>query len=169
MKWIFPRGMDRVEPCAPVPLVAGNPPLASHLNVKRNVLSLSRQTIKVGKSDCEVQATVGRFTSTRGLSESVDLASSSLFLTALSLLKLAVTPLRKRPRLLMENPPCWLDTGGGHRTPSRLLIGQPLPFAPGSRGAAVRRWRPNWLKQWWVDEIFKNSESKRNLASQTRC
>ncbi|KAI2650376.1 E3 SUMO-protein ligase PIAS4-A [Labeo rohita] len=52
--------MDRMEPCAPVPLVAGNPPLASHLNAKCNVLSLSRQTIKVGKSDCEVQATVAR-------------------------------------------------------------------------------------------------------------
>lgn len=71
MKWISPRGMDRVAPCAPVPLVAGNPPLASHLKAKRNVLSLWRQTIKVGKSDCEVQATVGRFTSTRGLSERV--------------------------------------------------------------------------------------------------
>ncbi len=144
MKWIFPRGMDRVAPCAPVPLVAANPTLASHLKGKSNVLSLWRQTIKVGKSDCEVQATVGRFTSNRGLSDRVDLASSSLFLSALSLLKLAVTPLRKRPRLLMENSPCWLDTSGGHRTPSRVLIGQPLPFAPGSRGAAVRRWRLNW-------------------------
>lgn len=144
MKWIFACGMDRMEPCAPLPLVAGNPPLTSHLNAKCNVLSLSHQTIKVGKSDSEVHATVGRFTSTRGLSERVDLASSFLFLTALSLLKLAVTPLRKRPRLLMDSPPCWLDTGGGHRTPSQLLIGQPLPFASGSRGAAVRRWRPNW-------------------------